>query len=110
MGKKQLKSGSEKSKDQRPKVVEQLFSGFSAIDVHDHYRQGSLAFETHWQTRTWWHRVFGSLLGMIMTDAFLLYRKQHTLYSPPEMDAKCEDYRTFLGRLAHQLIFPELIK
>ena len=29
----------------RPKVVEMMFNGFSAIDVHDHYRQGSLNME-----------------------------------------------------------------
>lgn len=34
----------------RPTVVKELFRSFSCIDVHDHYRQGILGFERHWQT------------------------------------------------------------
>ncbi len=32
----------------RPKVVEEYFEFFAAIDIHDHYRQGSLAIEDNW--------------------------------------------------------------
>ena len=44
------------------------------IDIHDHYRQGIIAFHLHWQTRTWWHRLFSSIYGIIITDAYFLYK------------------------------------
>ena len=33
-----------------PVVFNQLFNGFNAIDVYDHYRQGTLALEVHNKT------------------------------------------------------------
>lgn len=57
----------------RPQVVQVYFNGFSAIDIHDHYRQGSLAIESGWLTKTWWHRIYSTIFGMILTDAFFAY-------------------------------------
>jgi hypothetical protein len=58
----------------RPQAIEMFISCFSNIDVHDHYRQGSLALEKNWNTKTWWHRLCATLFGMVCTDAFLAYR------------------------------------
>ena len=35
-----------------PDMIERFFQYFSQIDVHDHYRQGSLAPEKEWCTHT----------------------------------------------------------
>ena len=37
---------------QRPSMVEEFYSCFGIIDVHDHLRQGSLAMEREWYTHT----------------------------------------------------------
>ncbi len=42
----------------RPHVVKDYFDNANAIDVHNHYRQGALAMEQAWSTKTWWHRLF----------------------------------------------------
>jgi hypothetical protein len=77
----------------RPKVIEDYFQYFSAVDVHDRYRQGTLAIEEHWPTKRWWTRVFSTIIGMIVTDAFLAYRYEKKLYddSHDYFDAFFED-------------------
>ena len=84
----------------RPKMIEEYFSCFSNIDVHDHYRQGSLAIERSWVTQKWYHRIFSTILGICVTDAFYAYR----LYSKTLVQSALDDYTTFIGKLAKQLI------
>jgi Transposase IS4 len=87
----------------RPQAIEMFFSCFSNIDVHDHYRQGSLALEKNWNTKTWWHRLFATLFGMVCTDAFLAYRLEtRNRQMGGEVGLLC--YKDFLHRLAYQLI------
>ena len=38
-----------------------FFQYYGTIDVHDHYRQGSLALERHWITRKWFHSFFRTM-------------------------------------------------
>lgn len=87
----------------RPQAIEMFFSCFSNIDVHDHYRQGSLALERNWGTKTWWHRLLATLFGMVCTDAFLAYRLEtRNRQMGGEVGLIC--YKDFLHRLAYQLI------
>jgi hypothetical protein len=58
----------------RPQMLQTLFDGFSQIDIHDHMRQGSLCLEESWRTKNWVHRIFASILGVIVTDCFFAYR------------------------------------
>ena len=83
----------------RPKILEELFDGFSAIDVHDHFRQGILKIEIHWETNNWRIRVFSTLFGMHCTDAFLAYRHEHLNTSTGVMS-----FTRFCSILAHSLI------
>ena len=80
----------------RPAVVELLYKNFSTVDIHDHFRQGSLNFEEGWKTHTWWHRNFASILGIIITDSFLAMS-----YENPEYNEK---FHSFCGKLCLQLI------
>jgi hypothetical protein len=89
---------------QCPVVVNQLFDGFNTIDVHDHYRQGSLALEMHNKTHKWWHRNFTSLLGVIVTDAFFMYRLDY-LRAHHGSSHGMDSFFDWVGKLAHQLIF-----
>jgi hypothetical protein len=84
----------------QPMVVEWFYKYFATIDIHDHYRQGSLAFEVHWHTITWWHRLFSTVLGMIVTNAFLAYRFEFKQHSPA---ATSLDFTEFIGKLAYEL-------
>jgi hypothetical protein len=87
----------------RPSVVKELFDAFSAIDVHDHLRQGSLEMEREWITRSWVLRIFGTVLGIIIVNAFncYLYMMEHV---GPQLD-----FNTFLGKLSYELIFNKFL-
>ena len=87
----------------RVNIVENMFKYFRTIDVHDHYRQGTLALEAHWTTRTWWHRLFRTILGIIVTDAYFMYRNDYLdNYLTEEGQL---GYEEFLGILAHSMIY-----
>jgi len=88
---------------QQREVVEELFRCFSVIDVHDHYRQGTLALERHWKTHNWWHRLFCTVAGVVYTDCFFAYRHDF-LSSGADTNAMME-YEEFLGTLASSMIF-----
>jgi hypothetical protein len=79
----------------RPQEMEDYFATSAAIDQHNHYRQGVIGLERSWKTRTWTRRAFSTLLGMIVTDAFLAY-----CYVRHEE----EDMRSFVEPLAYALL------
>jgi len=87
-------------------VVEELFRCFSVIDVHVHYRQGTLALERHWKTYCWRHRLFCTIVGVVYTDSFFAYR-QDFLSSGADTTTMM-GYETFLGTLASSMIFNNL--
>jgi hypothetical protein len=87
----------------RPLLIQLFYASFSQVDIHDHYRQGSLALERNWQTKTWWHRIFATVFGMICTDAFLCYRFEFRARQQGG-EVGLFTFRHFLHRLAFQLI------
>ena len=90
---------------QRPQMIELFFKYFSTIDVHDHFRQGSLGMERAWLTHSWWHRLFATLFAMTFFDSFLGYRHE-TL----EAHGNPVELNEFIGKLAYQLIFNEYLQ
>ena len=84
----------------RPSLVEEFYSCFSAIDVHGHYRQGSLEMERNWVTRKWYHRIFTTILGICIVDAFYAYKLEMK-----QARKDPQDFTYFVGRLAYQLVF-----
>jgi hypothetical protein len=83
----------------RPAIVQLFYDTFSQVDVHDHYRQGILELERLWSTKRWYHRLYATMLGIIITDSFFAYR-----YDAKLRNGDYVDFNTFLGRLAHNLI------
>ena len=81
-----------------------FYEFYGAIDVHDHYRQGSLAFERHWITRKWYHSFFRTIFGVIITNAFLMYRYEQNSVPSVDPNKDDDDFSTFLGKLAFQMI------
>ena len=61
----------------RKKVVETYFDAASKIDINNHMRQGGLTLETAWRTQSWASRVVATVLGIVETDAYLLYKTFH---------------------------------
>lgn len=57
----------------RPKLVQQYFDGAAAIDIHNHIRQDGLALEKAWGTQKWEHRIYASVLGIVETNAYLVF-------------------------------------
>ena len=55
------------------KVVELYFDAASIID--NHLCQGGLALVTAWQTQSWACRVISTVLGMVETDVYLLFKR-----------------------------------
>jgi hypothetical protein len=91
----------------RTVLVQNLFQFFGAIDLHDRYRQGYLKLEVSWVTKKWWHRMFSTLFGMILTDSFLAYKYDYDTANPGNSDDMMS-YFQFLGKLSHALIFNNL--
>ena len=87
----------------RCNLIERLFDGFSKIDIHDHYRQGILAIEESWKTHCWWHRFFATILGIIFTDVFFMYRADY-LDANFNSEKDMLGFEEFLGILAYQMI------
>ena len=86
-------------------MIELFFKYFSTIDVHDHFRQGSLGMERAQHTHSWWHRLFATLFGMTVVDAFLGYR-----YESLEAHGSPMELTEFIEKLAHQLIFNDFLQ
>ena len=84
----------------RPQIIEDFYEFFSAVDVHDHLRQGSLRMEEAWKTKTWAHRIFSTVLGIILTDCYLAYRMTKKAHNGNVVPT----FSIFLGTLAEQMI------
>ena len=56
-----------------PQLLNEIYHGFGAVDIGDHYRQGILMLEEVWKTHMAWHRSFSTLLGCEVCDAYFLY-------------------------------------
>ena len=87
----------------RPSVVSRMFDVFSVIDIHDHYRQGTLGLEFSWKTDRWWHRLFATIFGIILTDCFFAYRRDYSAIHGNVNKMLC--YEDFLEVITHTLIF-----
>ena len=87
----------------RPKLVEDLFKYFSAIDFHDRMRQGYLQLEVKWRTNCWWKRLYSTLLGMITVDAYFIYQMEYKRFNN-DSDEDSMTFFDFVDALAYQLI------
>ena len=41
---------------------------FGAVDINNHHRHGSIAFERGWKTEKFHHRFFMTILGVCITN------------------------------------------
>ena len=79
--------------------VGKYYSMDGGIDVHNKMRRGDLALEKHWVTNDPYFRIFTTLIGICVTDAFnLLQYRIGNLQDP----RKNWCLREFAGVLSHQ--------
>lgn len=55
-------------------ISAEYFDHFHMVDVHNRYRQGILEIERNVKTKKFHLRLICTLLGMIMTDAYQMYK------------------------------------
>ena len=82
----------------RPSIVEHYFDAASAIDVHNHFRQGIVSLETAVKTQRWDFRLFCTILGMVLVNAYLAYRHFEA------SNAKHQNVPSFLEEVATELL------
>ena len=87
----------------RPRIVEEIHDAFSTIDIHDHFRQGSLAIERQWPTKKWQIRIFETVFGMIITNSYLAYVYDQKMFRYG-LEEPVMPFNDFLGMLAYQLV------
>jgi len=58
----------------RPDCISRYFNSSNVIDVDNSLRQNELALEQHWRTLNPWFRIDTTIIGITVTDAFLLAR------------------------------------
>lgn len=68
----------------RPVMVEEFYSCFSNIDIHDHLRQGSLEMERVWLTKKWYHRLFCTIYAICIVDSYYGYVYEQQLLHKDE--------------------------
>ena len=83
----------------RPAMFELFYRCFSSIDVNDHTRQGLLAIERTWRTNSWSMRVFGTLFGVMVTNAYNLHK-----YDRKTAHIEPSDFYAFVDELGAALI------
>lgn len=86
---------------QRPMLVKDYFDAAKAIDVHNHLRQGTLALERNFGTHTWWHRVFLTLIGVVVTNSYRAFVHFHPARSSV---GSTESLSEFKEELAEQMV------
>lgn len=85
-----------------PHAMQEFIRLFPAIETHNRCRQDSLAFERTWRPKTWWHRMFATLLGVVCTNSYFTYRFEYKAYK--HHTNGMDEFSNFLGKLAMQLI------
>jgi hypothetical protein len=86
----------------RPEIVGKYYEMNGGIDVHNKMRQGDLALEKHWVTHDPYFRIFTTLIGICVTDAFNVM--QYRIGNHRSDPRRHWSLREFAGVLAHQLL------
>ena len=58
----------------QPDAVQRYYHAANVIDVHNQYRQGLLALERVWATKSWKTSLFQTYVGIMHVNAFMAYK------------------------------------
>lgn len=81
----------------RPDVLSKYFQSSNVIDIHNQLRQGNLALEEKWSTQNCWFRLATTLIGMCVTDTYLLAKHHRVVDQQASINV-------FAGKLGYQLV------
>lgn len=84
----------------RPQVVKQYFEAACQIDIHNHLRQGVLAIEDHVGTKDPLFRLFTTIFGMSVVDAYKVYNMENKIVEK-------EDLQSFISAASVSLLTNE---
>lgn len=82
----------------RSKIIAKYASLAGVIDLHNRYRQGILELERVLVTTKWWRRIYHSVLGVLVTNAYLLYVAEHD-------EREFSTLKEFVHALCRELIY-----
>ena len=55
-------------------LIREYFRSANSIDIHNQYRQGLLAIERTWKTKSWVTRIFQTVMGMTLVNGYLAFK------------------------------------
>ena len=55
-------------------LIREYYGVANRIDIHSQYRQGLLAIERTWKTKSWQLRLFQTVMGMVLVNGYLAYK------------------------------------
>ena len=90
----------------RPSIIAKYANNMGSVDVHNRYRQGSMALHKIWKTTTWQTRIIGELFATVAVDAFLLSQAFMPKWKPNSDSDTEKDFKFFrwLGALLERMI------
>ena len=88
----------------RPDVISNYFADSNIIDTHNHLRQSVLGLEKRWLCKDAYFRLTTTLIGMTLTDTFLLAKHHKLIDSKKSCEEKRMGVRRFAGIVATQLL------
>ena len=55
-------------------LIREYFRTANGVDIHNQYRQGILAVERTWKTKSWNLRLFQTVMGKVLVNGFLAFK------------------------------------
>jgi hypothetical protein len=55
-------------------IISEYFRAANGIDIHNQYRQGILALERTWKTKSWELRLLQTVMGMTLVNGYLAFK------------------------------------
>jgi hypothetical protein len=55
-------------------LIREYFRAANRIDIHNQYRQGLLAIERTWKTKSWELRLFQTVMGITLVNGYLAFK------------------------------------
>jgi hypothetical protein len=88
-----------------PQVVSKFFQTSNTIDTHNQLRQDLLQLEKKWRTKNPYYRLTTTLLGINVTDTYLLANHHRVVnYFGNRGEEKSIGIQRFAGMLSYQLL------
>jgi hypothetical protein len=89
---------------EQPDIISNFYASSNIIDRHNQLRQDLLALEEKWATQDCYFHLTVTLIGMAVTDSFLLAKYHGIIENSKQNENSVMSIRQYAGALAFQLI------